>query len=254
MKIFYNTSTGNSLYVAKRILEKLNLTPEEYELLSIPTELKNKNFEVNDEIIGFIYPIHYSGVPIVVYNFLKQLNINNNSYVFAIGVSGGGSSKFSFYQVEKLIKRKLNNQLEVKYISNYIRMGRNPSIERAKQAISNYEEKIDSFAESIRNRHDNIIKHKNSLGKLMYLTFKSTLKIKDKHFNVNDKCISCGMCKKICPMDNITMIYGKPNWNGNCVDCMACINICPKEAINIGKFTINKNRYRNPYISSSELI
>lgn len=62
------------------------------------------------------------------------------------------------------------------------------------------------------------------------------------------------MCKKICPVDNIVLEDGKPKWNGKCTDCMACINICTKEAINIGKSTIKKNRYRNPYISRNELI
>ena len=30
--------------------------------------------------------------------------------------------------------------------------------------------------------------------------------------------------------------------------------MCPNKAINIGNSTVNKNRYRNPYISLSELI
>lgn len=62
------------------------------------------------------------------------------------------------------------------------------------------------------------------------------------------------MCEKICPVNNITIESNKPKWNGKCVDCMACINICPKKAINIGKSTIKKNRYRNPYIEANELL
>ena len=56
MKIFYNTSTGNSLYVAKKIKNAF----ENCELISIPKAIKNNNFEVEDEMIGFIYPIHLS--------------------------------------------------------------------------------------------------------------------------------------------------------------------------------------------------
>jgi NAD-dependent dihydropyrimidine dehydrogenase PreA subunit len=50
------------------------------------------------------------------------------------------------------------------------------------------------------------------------------------------------------------MENNKPKWNGKCTDCMGCINICPKEAINIGKVTMKKNRYFNPYIKKEELL
>lgn len=55
-------------------------------------------------------------------------------------------------------------------------------------------------------------------------------------------------------MNNIKINDIKPFWNGNCIDCMACINNCPRNAINIGKSTIKKGRYRNLYIKLDELI
>lgn len=249
MKIFFNTSTGNCLYVAKKIQSHF----EACELLSIPQELKNENFNIDDEVIGFIYPIHYAGVPVVVYDFLSKINVNKNSYVFAIGVSGGGRADTAFYQTGELLGRNLNNALEVRYISNYTRAGRNPTEDRAKEAIKKYDDKIEQFAESVKKKINNITNFKGGIGNVEYKVFKDLIKNKDKKFNVNDNCISCGMCEKICPVDNIVFVDGKPKWNGKCTDCMGCINICPKEAINIGKSTIKKNRYRNPYISRNEL-
>lgn len=250
MKIFFNTSTGNSLYVAKKIQAHF----ENCELISITQAYRKRNFNVDDDIVGFIYPIHYAGVPVVVYDFLKKVKLKNDAYVFAIGVSGGGKASTAFYQTNELLGRELNNTLEVRYISNYTRAGRNPTEERAKQVIEKYDDKIELFAKDIKNRKNNITKFNGWIGNMEYKIFKDLIKNKDKKFNVNDKCISCGMCKKICPVDNIKLVDEKPKWNGNCVDCMACINICPKEAINIGKSTINKNRYRNPYISRNELV
>lgn len=115
MKILYFTSTGNCLYVAKRISEKF----KECELISISRAVKENNFKFDDDIIDIIYPIHYAGVPIQVYDFLSKVKINEKSYIFAVGVSGGGSEYNSFYQVSKLLKRKIDNNLTVKYISNY---------------------------------------------------------------------------------------------------------------------------------------
>ncbi|MFR1907491.1 MAG: EFR1 family ferrodoxin [Clostridium neonatale] len=250
MKILYNTATGNSLYVAK----KIKYAFENCELISIPKALREKSFEIEDEMIGFIYPIHYAGVPIVMYDFLSRVKINPDAYIFAIGVSGGGGANTSFYQINKLLGRNINNYLTVKYISNYTKMGTNPTEKRAKNTIANYDSKIEEFIQSISKREEKEAAFKYGIGCFEYKIFKDVLKNKDKNFNVNENCIGCNMCEKICPVNNITIESNKPKWNGKCVDCMACINICPKKAINIGKSTIKKNRYRNPYIEASELI
>lgn len=250
MKIFYFTATGNSLYVAKRIKEKIN----DCELVCIPKISEQGEMVLDDDVIGFVYPIHYAGVPITMYDFLSKLKIKRESYVFAVGVSGGGSSNTSFYQINKLIGRNIDNCLSIKYTSNYLKLGTNPSEKNLKDAIAKYDDKIEEFIEVIGKRQKKSCKFVSILGKYEYRFFKDTLKNKDKKFNSNDNCNGCGICTKICPAENISIIDNKPKWNGKCIDCMACINICPKKAINIGNSTVNKNRYRNPYISLSELI
>ena len=58
------------------------------------------------------------------------------------------------------------------------------------------------------------------------------------------KCIGCGKCEKLCPMNNITLPNGRPVWGDNCTQCMACICYCPTEAIEYGKKSLGKPRYR----------
>ena len=252
MKIFYNTSTGNSLYVAKIIKENF----KECELVSMSKALKENKLEICEDIIGFIYPIHCSGLPIVVNEFISKLKINQDAYIFAIGVTGGGGANTSFIQINKLLKSnvKISSYCTLRYISNYIRAGRNPTKVRAEETIKENESKIVDFIESIKRRDTKEINFKAGIGNLTYKIWKDFYRNKDKNFNVNEKCISCNMCKKVCPVDNILMEDNRPKWLGKCTDCMACINICPKEAINIGKSTIKKNRYLNPYIKKEELI
>ena len=47
-----------------------------------------------------------------------------------------------------------------------------------------------------------------------------------------DKCISCGKCKQVCPMDVDVTDNGKARLNGTeCILCMECVRNCPKDAL-----------------------
>lgn len=251
-KIFYFTSTGNSLYVGKKIKEKIDI-----DLVSI-SKIKDEKVVVNEDMIGIIFPLHCFSIPEIVENFIKRLDIKGNPYIFALQVTGGGSFNNGFFTIDKILKSKglkLNNFTEIKYISNYTRAGKNPTEERAKEAIKREEEKLNRFIEDLIDRKEkNKSVNKQALSMFIHNMWRYKYKNKDKHFNVNSNCISCSMCKKICPVENIDLEDGKPIWKGKCIDCMACINICPEKAINIGTKTEKKNRYKNPYINPNELI
>jgi flavodoxin/ferredoxin len=46
------------------------------------------------------------------------------------------------------------------------------------------------------------------------------------------KCTACGLCRKICPTENITADRaGRPAWGRNCLLCVYCEMKCPSEAI-----------------------
>ena len=70
--------------------------------------------------------------------------------------------------------------------------------------------------------------------------------ITTKKFRTEDSCIGCGKCEKVCPLGNIRMEKGLPQWGDRCTHCMACINFCPKDAIEYGKGSVGKIRYRGP--------
>ena len=46
------------------------------------------------------------------------------------------------------------------------------------------------------------------------------------------KCISCGKCKKVCPMDVDVTDNSRKRKNGTeCIFCMECVTACPKKAL-----------------------
>ena len=47
-----------------------------------------------------------------------------------------------------------------------------------------------------------------------------------------EKCISCGKCKRVCPMDVDVTDNSKKRKNGTeCILCMECVKNCPKNAL-----------------------
>ena len=47
-----------------------------------------------------------------------------------------------------------------------------------------------------------------------------------------NKCISCGKCKRVCPMDVEMTDNSRKRKNGtDCILCMECVKVCPKRAL-----------------------
>ncbi len=53
------------------------------------------------------------------------------------------------------------------------------------------------------------------------------------------KCIRCGLCFKLCPVDNIEMI-NYPEFKDTCQFCMRCYHFCPTDAIEMTNMQIRK--------------
>lgn len=47
------------------------------------------------------------------------------------------------------------------------------------------------------------------------------------------KCIGCGKCEKLCPMNNIKIVDKKVVQDNQCTMCYRCINNCPKQAMTL---------------------
>ena len=50
----------------------------------------------------------------------------------------------------------------------------------------------------------------------------------------SSKCISCGKCKRVCPMDVDMTDNARSRLNGTeCILCMECVDACPKKALKL---------------------
>lgn len=61
-------------------------------------------------------------------------------------------------------------------------------------------------------------------------------------FHATDACITCGLCARSCPMENIGMADGRPRWGNRCALCLRCYHTCPTHAVAYGSATAAKGQ------------
>jgi len=247
MKVFYFTATGNSLYVGKKIGG---------ELYSIPQMLKNNKNEFEDDCIGFVFPCYAFGLPRIVVEFINKSNFKAK-YFFAV-VTYGNKAGGVLNQIETLGRKNgivFNYTSTLIMVDNYL-----PGFDMDKQ-IKNLpskkiEENLNKIIADINSRNNRLIKNGFGdilLSKILYNLFKwQMFDNATKLFSVDDKCITCKICEKVCPVNNIN-IDKKPVYLNHCESCLACIQNCPQKAIHI-KFEKNDTRFVNPNVKLAEII
>ncbi|MEG0918812.1 MAG: EFR1 family ferrodoxin [Anaerovoracaceae bacterium] len=244
--IIYFTGTGNSKFCAEYIGGQLgDQVIDSFEFIS---GAKAGEFE-SDEPWVFVCPTYGWRIPRVFEEFIKRARFEGSRKAYFImncGSDIGGPEKY----LEALCQGQdldFMGVLEVLMPENYLAMFNVPSEDEIVRIVNNAIPVLKAGADTI------AAGHKFQTGKGSVLNrLKSDLinplfywySVKDKAFAAKDSCISCGKCVEVCPLANVSLAHGKPVWAGNCTHCMACITSCPTEAIEYGKKSQGKLRYR----------
>lgn len=251
--IVYFSGTGNSARVARRLSVLLG----DGELLELSGErlLSPESVHISGNRIIWVFPTYSWGVPPVVADFIRRCSMSDE----AVGArhymvtTCGDDMGYADRQWRKLLEKRgiaPRSAFAVIMPNTYTLMKGFDvdSPQTASQKLAASEQRIRDIAAAI-----------DSDGAPMLIPgrfpwIKSSViypwfvrhEMSPRPFRSNEGCISCGLCARRCPMENITMSDGKPVWGDRCALCLRCYHYCPRHAIAYGDKTAFKGQWQCP--------
>lgn len=255
--IYYFTGTGNSLAAARKIAGALG----DCEAVPIASFANTAGAVAPDaDRVGIVCPVYFAGLPAMAASFAERLDLTAANYVFSVVTHGGGGGGAALRQLDGILRERAGRGLDAGFAvsmpGNYILMYASPAGEKRDRLLAAADADLEAIAGRIRQGEK--LKLPNSpvtriVKALTYPGFRSHVHGDDRKFTVSERCTSCGTCAAVCPAGNIEMVEGRPVWNHRCELCCGCIHLCPVEAIQAGKATEGRQRYRNPSVDIAEL-
>jgi ferredoxin/flavodoxin len=258
--IFYFTGTGNSLKIAKDIIDKTGMP--DWNNVSIAKSISDVQSYSPKGIVGFVFPVYYCGIPQIVCDFIKKIDLSNTLYTFVVATYGAtGGNGGCLHQAKNIFLQKnirLNAGFYIKTVDNFILWTWDVPSKAKQQKVHKLTDiKVQKITKCITKKDEYFDESFTEyIGPKIfgYKNFISNVNVSDKLFFIGSECNSCGICAKVCPTYNIKLSNDKPEWKSEyCQRCLACLHLCPQKTINYGKNTKKRSRYKNPLIKIEEL-
>jgi ferredoxin len=256
--IYFFSGTGNSLMAAKKIGALLGET----DLVPIASfQDRTGDIMAPAGRVGFICPVYDSGVPVIVRDFIRRIRLDPGTYVFAV-VTMGGSGGSALRMINSCLSEKnnksLNSGFPIRMPGNFPPVSQPPSGKKCESILAAADTKLEQIASIIRDGKDQpvgLYPGSLVLQALLYPGFSKNVHNMDERLSVSDACTSCGICTSVCPLDNIAIREGKPQFHHRCELCCACLNFCPTRAIDLHMLfgTQGRGRYHHPAVSVTDI-
>lgn len=252
--IFYFSGTGNTAWLARQVAQA---TGEQ--LVSIADSLHGDGRYglQSDERIGVFFPVHGWRPPFIVRDFVRNLRIeqgpDNYCYAFATCGDDVGLTFDVIADDLRLAGLRLDSVFSLIMPESYVfpMVDMIDTSAQAKQKLAAAESHLRQLLPHIMKR-DRGLKEINAsrwprINSRLLGSYFLRHWVTDRKFRVDaDACVRCGLCERVCPVDNIqSTADGQPQWthNGLCTTCFACYHHCPVHAIGFGSRTKGKRQY-----------
>jgi ferredoxin len=271
-EVYYFSGTGNSLFVARQIVERINGT-----LISIPSIIEKEHIRTEADVVGIVFPVYYAtndcGIPLIISRFVRKLESLNSKYIFA-ACTCGRMPGTTLENLSKLIASTGGT-----LAAGFVMKMNDETLSKEKQdkMLAEQKEKLDAVCKYVLARKKGKLEtrgifRKIVLAPVLYLAIKplfsrryrklsdsaglpfdELIPLADRSFQVDAKCNGCGICAQVCPANNIRLVDRKPVWQHHCETCFACHSWCPQSAI-FGEIVSYNQRYHHPSVKLSDML
>ena len=246
--ILYFSATGNTRFVARQLATRLG-----DEALDLLERIRRGDHSPihSDKPFVICAPTYVCEMPRFFADYLRKTPLTGCTDAYFIFTSGG------YCGISGALARTIVGKKGLRYMGcaeltmprNSIVTDHYPELEKPEieRRIRSSAEAIEAIAAAIGNRERLRSRHVWLFEVAVTLPFNPVwcrLKQGVSDFHVTDKCVGCGKCARLCPLNMIEIVDGRPAWRGkSCAHCMSCIQNCPVEAIQYGNITQKKKRY-----------
>lgn len=251
--IFYFSGTGNTRWAAKILADKLG---EQLTYIPNMTE-KDCRFSLEKgERLGFVLPVHGWRPPLMMRKFIQELVIEGDiDYTYVLWTAGDSIGKATEILTGDLQKRgiELHSAFSLIMPEAYVGLPFMDVDPQEKEIAKKQkaEKNLNDFIKDIEGKEKGVVKTVKGPIPAFFSGpvggFFVKHLITDKPFHVeSERCVKCGICADVCPVNDIIGGLGKePQWkhNGTCLSCFTCYHHCPHHAIEYGNRTRKKGQY-----------
>lgn len=234
INFYYHSGTGNTLLVVKEMIKVFKEKGIQVTLKRIEdTDPKSIDTDIP---FGIAFPVAFQSTLPFIWKFIRSLPKANKTSVFMVDTMMAFSGAIVGPMKKVLTEKGYTciGACEIVMPNNW----------KPKQIdVEKNEKKINNGLIKAREYAENLILGNTNWRRIPFLS-KGLYNLCCNNFvmqRINlaegrkitvdvDKCIKCGLCAKLCPVDNITM-NEYPEWSASCELCMRCLNFCPVNAV-----------------------